>query len=77
VHKRLPFEPDEKSVGRLGKDDRSVARVLKHGIFTFWATSVPHVSDHAPYQDFMVSIRAMVSKAITGDYAGELLQKAC
>jgi hypothetical protein len=62
---------------RLGQDDRIVARVLKHEIFTFWVTSLPHVSDHAPLPGFMVSIRAMVSNAFTGDYAGELLQKAC
>jgi len=64
-------------MARLGKDDRSVARALKHGIFTFWATSLPYVSDHAPYQDLMIWIRAMLSDAITGDYAWELLQKAC
>lgn len=64
-------------MGRLGKDDRSVARVLKHEIFTFCVTSLPHVSDHAACLDFTVSIRAKVSSAITGDYAAELLQKAC
>jgi len=52
---------------RLRKDDRSVARVLKHEIFTFWVTSLPRAWDHAPYEDFMVSIRAMLSNAITAD----------
>jgi hypothetical protein len=56
--------------GLVSTPDLRGEAVLKHDVFTFWATPLPRVSELAAFMAFTFSIASIISDTSTGDYTG-------